>query len=127
MFRYLHFSIHVNISLFHWVYFTSFFDHYIAQNICFYSFRCSALFLLKLQALDLQLYKIELLHCFFFKNFGHTLSLILFRTTILKNTYFCRTLLQWLLLFIHYIPMINTYLFLVLKLLHAIAESCQIN
>ena len=24
--------------LFHWVYFTSFFDHYIEQNICFHSF-----------------------------------------------------------------------------------------
>ena len=27
--------------LFHWVYFTSFFDHYIEQDSCFYSFRSS--------------------------------------------------------------------------------------
>ena len=35
LFCYLHFFIYVNISLFHWVYFTSFFDHYIKPNICF--------------------------------------------------------------------------------------------
>ena len=33
--------IYVNILLFHWEYFTSFFDHYIEQNIYFYSFRSS--------------------------------------------------------------------------------------
>ena len=37
LFRYLHLLIHVNISLFHWVHFTSFFDLYVEQNICFYS------------------------------------------------------------------------------------------
>ena len=26
--------IYANISLFHWVYFASFFDHYIEQNSC---------------------------------------------------------------------------------------------
>ena len=35
LFCYLHLLIYVNISLFHWVYFTSFFDHYIKPNICF--------------------------------------------------------------------------------------------
>ena len=33
LFRYLHLFIYVNILLFHWVYFTSFFDHYIKQNL----------------------------------------------------------------------------------------------
>ena len=46
LFRYLHLFIYVNIMLFHWVYFTSFFDHYIEQNL---------LILMKKQALgDLQ-------------------------------------------------------------------------
>ena len=36
---YLHLFIYLIMLLFHWVYFTSFFDHYIEQNICFYSFR----------------------------------------------------------------------------------------
>ena len=31
----------VDIWLFHWMYFTSFFDHYIEQNICFYPLRSS--------------------------------------------------------------------------------------
>ena len=55
--------IYANISLFHWVYFGSFFGHYTERNS-----RCksvlnelkyaskSVLFLLKLQAIDLQLY-----------------------------------------------------------------------
>ena len=32
---------YVNILLFHWVCFTSFFGYFIEQNICFYSFRSS--------------------------------------------------------------------------------------
>ena len=33
----LHLFIYVDVSLFHWLYFTSFFDHYyIEQNICFF-------------------------------------------------------------------------------------------
>ena len=55
--------IYANISLFHWVYFASFFDHYIEQNSCSKSvpnelkYACKrVLFLLKLQAIGLQLY-----------------------------------------------------------------------
>ena len=55
--------IYTNISLLHWVYFASFFDHYVEQNSCSKSvlselkYACkSALFLLKLQATGLQLY-----------------------------------------------------------------------
>ena len=33
LFRYLHLFIYVNILLFHCVYLTSFFDHYIKQNL----------------------------------------------------------------------------------------------
>ena len=33
LFRHLHLFIYTNISLFHWVYFTSFFDYYIEQNM----------------------------------------------------------------------------------------------
>ena len=40
-FHYLHLFNYVNILLFHWGYFTSFCDHYIEQNIFFYSFRSS--------------------------------------------------------------------------------------
>ena len=50
--------IYANISLFHWVYLASFFDHYIEQKSCSKSvlnelkYACkSVLFLLKLQAL----------------------------------------------------------------------------
>ena len=54
--------IYANISWFHWVYFTSFFDHCIEQNSCSksvpnelkYAWKC-VLFLLKLHAIGLQL------------------------------------------------------------------------
>ena len=55
--------IYANISLFQWVYFASFFDHYIEQNSCSKSvlnelkYACkSVLFLVNLQAIGLQLY-----------------------------------------------------------------------
>ena len=37
-FCYLVLFIKVNILLFHWVYFTSFLDHFIELNVSFYSF-----------------------------------------------------------------------------------------
>ena len=82
--RYLHLFIYVDILLFHWVYFTSSFNHYIEKNMFLFilkqtlgdllqntcsksvlselKYACeSALFLLKMQAT-----KIELLRwCFF--------------------------------------------------------------
>ena len=55
--------INTNTSLIYWVYFASFFHHYVEQNSCSKSvlselkYACkSALLLLKLQAIGLQLY-----------------------------------------------------------------------
>ena len=41
LFRYFHLFCFVYLLLFHWVYFTSFFDHCVERNVCFYSFRSS--------------------------------------------------------------------------------------
>ena len=98
MFRYLYLFIYVNISLFHWVYFTSFFDLYIEQISVFIhleaatwrsatkscsksalnELKCACenvLFLLKTQVTNFT--KIELLHWYFFKDFDHAISLTL--------------------------------------------------
>ena len=55
--------IYTNISLFHWVYFASFFDYYTEQNSCSKSvlneleYACkSVLFFLKLQTIGQQFY-----------------------------------------------------------------------
>ena len=51
---------------------------------------------------------------------------MLCKTAILKNVYICRTPAP-MAASVNKIPMINTYLFLLLKLLHEIAKFCQIN
>ena len=68
----------------------------------------------------------DTLYAAFFKDFDHTISLIHCRTALFKIIYFPQLLLQWLLLFIHWIPLINTHFFSYWNL-YANAKSCQIN
>ena len=51
----------------------------------------SVLFALKLQGINLEFKKRLTFSFVFFKHFDHTISLILRRTAILKNIYFCGT------------------------------------
>ena len=67
--------------------------------------------------------KIELLHCYFLKILIIQSTWYSVEQLIWKISIFAKHL-QWLLLLIQQIPMINTYFFLLLKLLHAIAKSC---
>ena len=67
--------------------------------------------------------KIELLHCYFLKILIIQSTWYSAEQLIWKISIFAKHL-QWLLLLIQQIPMINTYFFLLLKLLHAIAKSC---
>ena len=88
----------------------------------------SVLFLLKLQAIGLQLYllKSNFFTVIFFKDFNHTASLMLNRYFEEHLSIFAEHLLNWLLC-IHQIRMINTYFFLLLRFLNAITKSRQIN
>ena len=87
----------------------------------------SVLLLLKLQTIGQQLYKIEPLHCIFFKDFDNTNSLRLCRATVLKNNPFCR-MLSSMAVSVHSSNSNKLcILFSPFELFHAITKSCQIN
>ena len=135
MLRYLHLCIYVDISIFHKMNFTSVFDHYIEQNICFYSFWSSQWKIYKIAVLisaeriktclwkcpvlikvadyrSATPIKLSLFTVFFSKILITQTASYSVEQLCWRKPLFAEHFLQWLFLFIHQIPINNTYFFL---------------